>query len=113
MSKQIIVVRKDLGLSQGKLSVQVSHASVGAVKKSDNKKVSRWEKEGSKKVAVKVDGKEGLLSVKEEAEKRGLTTFLVKDAGLTELEPGTMTCLGIGPDEDEKIDEVTGSLPLL
>lgn len=37
----------------------------------------------------------------------------MKDAGHTELPPGTITCLGIGPDDDKKIDKITGNLKLL
>ena len=51
--------------------------------------------------------------VRENARGRGLVTSLVADAGLTEVPPGTVTCLGIGPAENGEIDPVTGSLQLL
>ncbi len=38
---------------------------------------------------------------------------MVKDRGLTVVEPGTITCVGIGPDSPRKIDEVTGHLDIL
>ena len=38
---------------------------------------------------------------------------MVHDAGLTQLEPGTATCLGIGPAPSNMIDLVTGGLKLL
>ncbi|GAH46165.1 unnamed protein product, partial [marine sediment metagenome] len=39
--------------------------------------------------------------------------FLVRDAGLTQLAPGTTTALGIGPISSKDIDKITGDLPLL
>ena len=52
--KQVIVVRKDLNLSAGKLGAQVAHASVSAYKKADKNDSEMWELEGQKKVVVKV-----------------------------------------------------------
>ena len=42
--KQVILVRKDLKLSRGKLASQCSHASVEAVLKSDKEKINEWRK---------------------------------------------------------------------
>ena len=39
--------------------------------------------------------------------------FIVKDAGLTQLTPGTTTSVGIGPDLSAVIDKITGDLKLL
>ena len=38
---------------------------------------------------------------------------IVRDAGLTEVEPGTVTCIGIGPEKDSILEEFTGNLKLL
>ncbi len=111
MYKQAIVVRKDLGMSPGKTAAQVAHASVGAWKNADRKVSGAWESEGAKKVVLQVGDREELLEIKERAGK--LPTCLVKDAGMTELSPGTITCLGIGPAREEEIDRITGSLKLL
>ena len=110
--KQVILVRKDLKLSQGKLASQVSHASVEAVLKSNKEKVNEWRK-FSKKVVLKVEDEKELIRFKNLAEKAKLVTALIKDAGRTEVKPGTITCLAIGPDDDEKIDKITGKLKIL
>jgi len=111
--KQVILVRQDLKLPKGKLAVQVGHASVGALLKSHKDDIVRWEKVGMKKVVLKVADEKELLKYKNEAEDIGLITSLVTDAGKTVVQPGTITCLGIGPDKEEKIDKVSGSLVIL
>ncbi len=110
--KLVIVVRKDLQLSPGKLAVQVAHAAVECVLRSKADIVEKWRREGAKKVVLKVRNLEELLKYRELALRRGLVTVLISDAGRTEIPAGTITCLGIGPDIEEKIDEVTGSLKL-
>ena len=111
--KQVILVREDLKLPKGKLSAQVAHASVDTALKSDKKIVDLWKKEGAKKVVLKVKDEKELFKYKEMAEDIGLKTSLITDAGRTVLEPGTITCLGIGPDLEEKIDKVSGKLKMM
>ena len=81
--------------------------------KSDKKIVELWKKEGGKKIVLKVKDEKELLKYKQMAEDLGLKTALIKDAGHTVVEPGTITCLGIGPDEEEKIDKVSGKLKMM
>ena len=111
--KQVILARQDLKLPKGKLSVQCSHASVDCALKSDKKIVEKWRAQGGKKVVLKIADEKELLKYMSMAENEGLKTALIKDAGHTVLEPGTITCLGIGPDLEEKIDKITGKLKMV
>ena len=111
--KQVIIVRQDLKLSPGKMAAQVGHAVLGCYIKSDNKVLRNWMDGGAKKIVLTCPNKEELLKLKDKAERAGLTTSLIIDAGHTEIAPGTMTCLGIGPEEEGKIDTIAGSLKML
>lgn len=111
--KQVIVMRADLKMSAGKLAAQACHASIGAYKKADDKIIREWELEGGKKVVVQVKSEQELFEVYELVKAALMPSFLVKDAGHTELPPSTITCLGIGPEKDEKIDKITQDLKLL
>jgi peptidyl-tRNA hydrolase, PTH2 family len=106
MPKLVVVARKDLKLSAGKLAAQVGHAAVDCAMKAKRHQPAvfeAWYEEGQKKVVVKAE-----LA----AEKAGLTTALIADAGHTELAPGTITVLGVGPGRDIDVDKVTGHLAL-
>ena len=111
--KQVILVRSDLKLPKGKLAVQCSHASTGALLKSHKDDITKWKNSGMKKIVLKVKDLDELLKYKNEAEDLGLMVALVEDAGKTVVKPGTVTCLGIGPDNEEKIDKVTGKLKMV
>ena len=111
--KQVILIRDDLKLPKGKLAAQVAHASVEAVLKSDKDDVKAWRLSGMPKIALKVADKKELYRYLQEAKDAGLTTALITDAGKTVVAPGTETCLAIGPDDENKIDEITGKLKLL
>src|SRR3989344_3241716 len=111
--KLVILVREDLKLPKGKLAAQSSHASVDSALKSDKKLVELWRGNGAKKIVLKVKDENELFKYKQMAEDSGLKTALVKDAGHTVVEPGTVTCLGIGPDEEGKIDKITGRLKMI
>ncbi len=111
--KQVILIRKDLKLPSGKACAQCAHASVEAVMNSDKKTVELWRKEGAKKIVLKVENEKELLKYFQIAKDYGLKCSLITDAGKTVIAPGTKTCVGIGPDKEERIDEITGDLKML
>ena len=111
--KQCIVTRDDLKLTKGKLAVQVAHAAVTASDFADKKERESWIRDGQKKVVLKVATLNDLFLLKEMARREGLSTALITDAGLTQIAPGTITVLGIGPAPVEKLDKVVGKLKLL
>ena len=114
--KLVVAVRSDLELSRGKMAVQVAHAAVIAAldtKSRRRKWFSAWVEEGQKKVVVRASGLPEIHALRAKARTLDLPTSLVEDAGLTELPPGTVTCLGIGPGPNEVVDRVTGHLKLV
>lgn len=111
--KQVILVRQDLKLPKGKMAAQVAHASVEAVLKSDKSLIKTWRSEGMKKIVLKVADLKELKRYLAFANNSGLITALITDAGLTTIEPGTITCVAIGPDEESKIDEITKHLKII
>jgi PTH2 family peptidyl-tRNA hydrolase len=127
ISKQVIVMRKDLNMRKGKMVAQGSHASLGAVFLLEDDKVSwnkyrksghdaywQWRSGTFTKICVGVDSEEDLLRVYQEAELAGLPVKLITDAGHTEFHGHpTITCLAIGPAWSDEIDRITGGLKLL
>jgi PTH2 family peptidyl-tRNA hydrolase len=112
----VIVTRKDLKLSQGKLAAQVAHAAVECAlltKKNNSKWLNKWMKEGAKKAILKTDNLEDYFSLKELAENLNISASIISDAGHTEIPFGTKTVLGIGPAPNNLIDKITGNLSLL
>lgn len=114
--KQVVVVRKDLDMSAGKIAAQVGHACVlGAehVRKSYPDWYNEWERSGQEKVIVKVTSLEQLEQVKKHVISLDLPWREVTDAGHTQIAPGTVTCISIGPAPEVIVDKVTKDLKLL
>ncbi len=113
MYKQMILVRADLKLPKGKAAAQAAHASVEAVLRSDKSIVKDWRSEGMAKVVLKVKDEKELLQMNQLAKDEGLVTAMITDAGKTVVAPGTRTCVGIGPEDEDKLDKLFGELKLL
>lgn len=114
--KMVIVTRKDLELSKGKLAAQVGHAAVDCVLKAQRyakDELGEWLDDGAMKAVLKVASEKEFYPLKQAAERAGLCTALIQDAGHTEIPAGTVTVLGIGPGRAEAVDKVTGHLQLL
>ncbi len=114
--KQAIVVRLDIKMGKGKLAAQVAHASLSAAEEAMSRKsvwYDAWRAGGQAKIVLKVQSEDELRQLFQKAKGEKLPAYLVEDRGLTQLEPGTVTCLGIGPGPEEAVDKVTGKLKLL
>ena len=114
--KQVIIVRKDLKMGSGKLAAQVAHAAVLSSERARNRNMEwfkGWFEGGQPKIVLKVNSLEDLEKINKLGQFNNLPTAIVRDAGLTQLEAGTATCVGIGPAPDYLIDKITGGLKLL
>ena len=69
--------------------------------------------EGQCKIILKVKDEKELGECEQKAKNMGLPCVLIRDRGLTEVPPNTVTCLGIGPGPDKEINEITRNLALL
>lgn len=127
----VIVVRLDLGMSAGKVAAQCCHAALKAVQGARGgggssaggsaaaggaltaETVRAWQRQGEPIVVVKCDGLEHLETLRAAAAAVGLPAATIRDAGRTQVDPGTVTVMAVGPARREQIDEVTGGLKLL
>jgi len=111
--KQCILVREDLKLPKGKMCVQVAHAAVSAYEWAKPAVQEAWKREGQKKIVLKVNSLQELFQYKEEARRMDIPTALIEDAGLTTVPPGTITALGMGPADADRLDRIVGQLKLM
>lgn len=123
MYKQVIIVRKDLNMSVGKISGQVSHASMAFLTTEIQNNISKWITSNGNtyysteltfeqdiyeqwigdvftKVVLGAKNKNQLLKAKAKAEELGMVEgkdfFLIYDCCRTELEPEIIDENGIG-----------------
>ena len=128
--KQVIVIRKDLGMRKGKMCAQAAHASMAVLLDAckhvkddtiyllesfkDDDPMYHWLNGPFVKIVVGCDSEEHLLLLHVQAFEKGIRSAIIQDAGRTEFHgKPTYTALAIGPDDPEKIDSITGHLKLL
>ncbi|WP_315671514.1 aminoacyl-tRNA hydrolase [Clostridium sp. 19966] len=140
MVKQVIVMRKDLQMTKGKMIAQGSHASLDVVLNmfkssksmdegaADGNKgkyqlslevnkgsdLDEWLNGGVAKICLYVNSENELMDIYNQTKQSNLPVSLIVDAGVTMFKGvNTVTCLAIGPAKSEEIDKITGSLKLL
>lgn len=109
-------MRCDLKMGKGKIAAQAGHAAVAAAEEARMhfpKWWKEWLDEGQCKIAVRVKSEEELQELESMARRSDLPHALISDRGLTQLLPGTVTCLAIGPAPSIEVDKITGKLALL
>lgn len=132
--KQVIVVRKDLGMSSRKTAAQVAHASLKVfvdrmsrftLDREDSQyidgyifsatdEMKKWLDEGFTKVVVSCDSEDEIYDLAKKAQCLKIPYAIIVDSGFTEFAGNrTTTCIAIGPDDAKKIDKLTKSYKLL
>ena len=140
MTKQIIVMRKDLNMRKGKIAAQASHACVSVIMKVmgsakhgfvnlylnsnnhwiyDSKKeiyktwLEDWFNNSFTKICVYVNSEKELFEVAQKLKEKGIIFSLIQDNGTTEFHgEKTYTCLATEPRPSEDFDGITSDLPL-
>lgn len=132
-SKQVIVMRTDLGMRKGKMIAQGAHASMKAVLEQmttmmqdgivvgtgfdygdlDNTALGDWLIDKFTKICVKGESEEHIKDLYAKAKALRIPCSLILDAGLTEFKEPTYTCIAIGPAWSDEVDKITGGLSLL
>lgn len=115
--KMVFVVNTELKMGCGKTAAQVGHAAVGLyailVSRADLRdQVVTWEECGSKKIVLKGGNASHLLELGKKAESLRVPTIMIRDAGRTQVDPGSLTVLALFG-KAPQVDGVTGHLKLM
>ncbi|XP_035720044.1 peptidyl-tRNA hydrolase 2, mitochondrial-like [Vespa mandarinia] len=116
--KMVIIVRTDIVMGKGKIAAQCAHAALECYRKAtaNPKKhymFKDWLYYGQPKIVLRVSSEVELLDLANKAKKVGLTTAIIRDAGRTQLQTGTISVIGIGPGPNIEINKITSHLKLL
>jgi len=113
--KLVVLVRGDLKITKGKAAAQTGHAAVNcalSIRKKDPDTFDKWTTNGQPIIVLKVGTEREMFEFKAIADSQNINNSVVCDAGRTQIEPGTYTCLGIGPAAASVLDKITGELKM-
>lgn len=115
--KMVLIVNDELKMGKGKIAAQCAHAAVGAVETLSEQgrrvELTQWEMCGQPKIALKCPSWEEMKGIMFVAKQNGVPSFVVQDAGRTQVEPGSRTVLALGPAPKSLIDNCSAHLKLL
>ena len=94
-----LFLRKDLKLGKGKKGAQLSHAAVTLLFQPQIRTNlhDKWFLSKDKIKIWQIQGLKELLEIKKVCHKNKINIALINDAGHTQVDPGTSTCIGVGP----------------
>merc|ERR1711934_1264356 len=81
--KMVLCVRMDLKMGKGKIAAQCGHA----------------------KVTLQVKDEEAMLDLYQRAKKIGVPTYIVVDAGRTQIAPNSRTVMSVGPAPEDSVNQ--------
>lgn len=126
-TKQVIIVRKDLKMKNGKFGAQVSHASMAPILALFEKLhkheyvidlfnkpvIEDWLFNGSfTKIILAVFSEDELIDIYNRLQSAGINCVLIEDEGRTVFNEPTKTCVGTIPVDEDVVNPITGHLPL-
>lgn len=113
--KMLFVINTSLKMQKGKVAAQCGHAAIGCfinAHQSHENIVNRWQRTGARKIACKIGSDEEMDELKAILDENNIPTYQVIDAGLTQVPEGSKTVLGIGPVEENIVNNFTVDLKL-
>ncbi|KXZ52646.1 hypothetical protein GPECTOR_9g691 [Gonium pectorale] len=114
--KMVLCVNMSLKMGTGKVGAQCAHAAVGVLwshYSSHSTAIRQWEMYGQPKIALKVSDEAEMAELQAKAASLNMPSYIVHDAGRTQIAAGSQTVLAIGPAPKSALDTVTGHLKLL
>jgi len=91
-----LFVNKGINMSPGKMAAQTAHAACCAQRISNDQLINDWYEFGFyTKIVLEARSERHLETIKKYLEERDIKTSLIIDEGRTELNPHTMTALGV------------------